>query len=155
MFFRHHSDKLMYPLLVLALLAIVSYRAKYRLKAEMPAGFFSTSDAPQKHSLDKKIAWAYWESAEMNIQWKYPYGHHLPNDPPPEFSIDAHGLGPSASDPATRLLYWKRLQQVWYLPETWEKDYGWDWSWIGDPLTSASEWMRDRWNSWFAIHGPK
>ena len=157
MFFRHHGDKLMYPLLVFVLLAIVSYRPKYHLKNQMPPGFFSasTSDPPQKRSLDKRIAWAYWENAQMNIQWKYPYSHALPNDPPPEFSVDMRALGPGASDPSTRLLYWRRLQQVWFLPETWKKDYEWDWTWISDPLTSASEWMKNGWNSWFSMHGPR
>ncbi len=155
MFFRHHSDKLIFPLLLIILFVIVSYRPKYRLKDEMPAGFFSASDVKQKGALDKKIAWAYWEAAQMNVQWKYPYNHNLPADPPAEFSVDARGLGPGASDPATRLLYWRRLQEVWYRPEVWKKDYGWDWTWVSDPLNSTSEWMRDRWNSWFAMHGPK
>src|SRR5437667_12735090 len=157
MFVRHQSDKLMYPLLAAVLLMIASYRPKYHLRSDMPAGFFSASasDSSPKRGLEKKIAWAYWEAAHMNVQWKYPYGHPLPPDVPAEFSIDAQALGPSASDPATRTLYWRRLQQVWYLPETWKKDYGWDWSWVSDPIASAAQGMKDSWDRWFAMHGPR
>src|SRR6266536_1558102 len=69
MFFRHSADKLIYPLIVLGALLFISYRPEYRLSAEMPADFFSPtiSAGAQKHSLEQKIAWAYWESAQMDI----------------------------------------------------------------------------------------
>ena len=123
-----------------------SYRPKYHLRGEMPSEFFPATAAAKssaQRSLDQEIAWAYWESAQMDIQWKYPHGQTLPVDPPPEFRVDAKALGPSASDPATRQLYWRRLQKVWYTPETWQKQYQWDMNWASDPLTSAGEWLRD------------
>ena len=146
MFFRHSYDKLVYPLILVALVIAFSYRPKYHLRGDMPSEFFPATAAAKsdaKRSLDQKIAWAYWESAQMDIQWKYPHGQTLPVDPPAEFRVDAKALGPSASDPATRQLYWRRLQQVWYAPETWEKQYQWDMNWASDPLTSAGEWLRD------------
>jgi hypothetical protein len=156
MFSRKKTDKLIYPLFLAALLMFVSYRPKYHLREDMPDDFFSpsTSDSPQKRAQQEKIASAYWESAQMNIQWKFTHGHPLPADVPAEFSIDARTLGPGASDPLARLLYWRRLEEVWSRPETWKKQYEWDWSWVHDPLTSASDWMRDNWNRWFAMHGP-
>jgi len=56
MFFRHHTDKLIYPLLVVVLLMVVSYRPTYHLRREMPDSFFtsSASDSTQKRALDKK-----------------------------------------------------------------------------------------------------
>ena len=156
MFFRHHTDKLLYPLLLAVILMVISYRPTYHLRPDMPPGFFiSSSDSVQKRSEQNKIALAYWQAARANIQYRYTYGHSLPPDAPPEFSIDPKSFGARASDTLTRALYWQRLQQVWYLPETWTKDYGWDWSWVSDPITSAAEWMRDTWNRWFAMHGPK
>jgi len=146
MFFRHSFDKLIYPVVGLALLAAVSYRPKYHLRPDMPPEFFrsTTSSAKAKQSLDQKIAWGYWESAQMDIQWKYPHGKTLPADPPSEFRIDAQALGPLASDSVTRQLYWHRLQDVWYTPETWQKEYEWSWDWASDPLTSAGQWLRDK-----------
>jgi hypothetical protein len=146
MFFRHSFDKLIYPVLALALLAAFSYRPKYHLRSDMPPEFFrsfATSDAKGKQSLDQKIAWAYWESAQMDIQWKYPHGKTLPSDPPLEFRVNAQALGPAAADPAIRQLFWRRLQDVWYAPETWQKQYEWDWSWASDPLSSAGQWLRE------------
>jgi len=154
MFYRSHLDKLVYPIVALVLLVLVSYRPKYHLRPEMPPGFFSaveTTPAP-KHVLEQRVAAAYWESAQMDIQWKYPYSHPLPQDPPPEFKIDAPALGPSASDPVTRTLYWHRLQQVWYSPEAWTKEYGWDWDWARDPLADVGQWIRNKAASMVSEH---
>lgn len=152
MFFRHSYDKLIYPLLLLAGLAAISYRPVYHLRADMPPDFFPTktrSTTAEKRALDHKIAWAYWESAQMDIQWKYPHGKMLPTDPPPEFRVDARALGPDAAGDATRQLYWRRLQELWYIPETWQRNYEWDLGWVSDPLTSAGQMLRDLANKMF------
>src|SRR5437763_1305952 len=116
MFFRHNTDKLFIPFAIVIVLLVLSYQPKYHLRSEMPAAFFTQENASGRPSLEQKVAWAYWENAQMDIQWKYPHGHPLPVDPPAEFQITAKALGAGASDPATRLLYWHRLQQLWYLP---------------------------------------
>ena len=144
MFFRHSSDKLIYPFAALFILIFISYRPAYRLTPDMPQDFFA-ADAPcgPRRPIEQKIACAYWDSAQMNIQWKYPHGHPLPIDVPPEFGIDAPALGAEASAPATRALYWHRLQQIWNLPEAWKKTYEWSWGWASDPLNSGAQWLRD------------
>lgn len=152
MFFRHSVDKLIYPALALALLAAVSYRPKYHLRPDMPPEFSRQASTKGKPTLDQKIAWAYWESAQMEIQWKYPHGKTLPPDPPFEFRVDAQALGPLATDPATRQLYWHRLQDVWYTPETWQKQYEWSWDWASDPLSSAGQWLREEADRLFSLH---
>jgi hypothetical protein len=154
MFFRSHLDKLVYPVIAVVLLLIVSYRPTYHLRADMPPGFFSevNSTPIQKRGLQQRIASAYWESAQMDVQWKYPYAHPLPPDPPPEFKIDAPALGSAASDPATRALYWQRLQQVWYSPEAWNKEYKWDWNWASDPMANAGQWLHDKADKLFTVH---
>ena len=144
MFFRHNADKLIYPLAALFILIFISYRPAYRLTPDMPRDFFA-ADAPcgPRRPIEQKIACAYWDSAQMNIQWKYPRGHPLPFDVPPEFGIDAPALGPEASAAATRGLYWHRLQQIWYLPEAWKETYEWNWGWASDPLNSGAQWLKD------------
>jgi hypothetical protein len=142
MFFRHNTDKLFIPFVVVIVLLVLSYRPKYRLRSEMPAAFFLQENASAKPSLEQKIAWAYWENAQMDIQWKYSHGRALPLEPPAEFQVSAKALGPGASDPATRLLYWHRLQQLWNLPETWKKEYEFDWSWMHDPAATVGDWIR-------------
>ena len=152
MFFRHSADKLIYPLIALVVLIFISYRPAYHLRPDMPQGFFA-ADAPcgPKRPVEQKIACAYWDSAQMNIQWKYPHGHPLPIDVPPDFRVDAPALGPSASAAATRDLYWRRLQEVWFLPETWKETYEWNWGWASDPLNSAGQWLKDTMNRLFTI----
>ncbi|MBV9183373.1 MAG: hypothetical protein JO356_18890 [Acidobacteria bacterium] len=146
MFFPHTFDKLIYPAVVLGLLIAVSYHPRYHLRRDMPPGFYEPSPtitAAQKR-LEERVAWAYWESALMDVQWKYPHGHPLPYDPPPEFQVNALALEPVASDPVTRQVYWRRLQHVWYDPDTWAEDYDWDWEWANQPVISTTEWFRDK-----------
>src|SRR5260370_17465291 len=123
MFVLNHTHKLLLHIVDFILLVVISYRPKYHLQSEMPGGFFHQGQKSSKPSLEQKIAWAYWENAQMNIQWRYVYGHPLPVDPPPEFQVDAKALGPEASDPGIRLMYWHRLEQEWPLPATWARDY--------------------------------
>jgi len=144
MFFRHGTDKLVYPLLFVTLLFFVSYRPRYHLRKNMPAGFYSDVSTGQKRSMDERTAWAYWESAQMDVQFLYPHGHPLPNDPPPQFHVDTQVFGSEASDPATRKRYWQRLQAIWDTPEAWQAGYEWDWSWVRDPIDSAAQWLRDK-----------
>ena len=151
MFIPRHTDKLIIPFIVVILLFASSYRAKYHLRTEMPQAFFAEDTHAQKPSLEEKIAWAYWESAVMDVQWKYPYSHPLPTDPPAEFRVDASALGSKASDAATRELYWRQLHRVWYEPDTWQKDYGWDFGWISDPATSGGNWFRNAMDHLFGV----
>jgi hypothetical protein len=152
MFFRHHSDKIIFPIIFVTLLFASSYRGKYHLKADMPKAFFG-EDLPLKEpSLDEKIARAYWKSVQSDIQWRYPYSSTLPPDPPAEFQVDAQALGPAASDPATRLLYWHHLRQLWYSTEIWQKEYGWDFSWISDPLAAGGTWLKNTAERLFSVH---
>lgn len=155
MFYRHSRDKLIYPLLAFTVLLAFSYHSKYRLRSEMPRAFFSDNadneSKERKPSLEKRIAWAYWESAQMNIQWQYPHGSVLPAEPPPEFRVETSALGPDASDPVRRAFYWHRLQQVWPLPEAWKQKYEFSFDWASDPITSASQWLKDRADRWLTI----
>jgi len=152
MFYRHSTDKLIYPIIGLVILFFVSYRPAYRLRPDMPQAFFPAREpCGPKRSVQQKIACAYWDSAQMNIQWKHPYEHSLPVDAPPEFSIDAPALGPAASAPETRQLYWHRLQQVWYLPETWKKQYEFSLGWASDPLNAGGQWLKDSLSRMFTV----
>ena len=152
MFFRHSADKLIYPLVALFILVLISYRPAYRLRTEMPQAFYPAKEpCGPKRPVEEKIACAYWDRALMNIQWKYPHEHSLPAEAPPEFRIDAPALGPLASDPATRQLYWHRLQGIWYVPEIWQQQYEWDWGWAHDPLGSGAQWLRETVDRFFTV----
>lgn len=143
MFYRRHVDKLLIPIILGLLFIVASYQGKYHLRSEMPAAFFAENSRSSSSARDKQIAGAYWKVARAEIQWRYGYGQVLPTDPPPQFQIDDRSLGVTA-DPSARLLYWRRLQEIWYLPEAWTKDYGWDFTWVADPLTSAASWLKEQ-----------
>lgn len=152
MFFRHSYDKLIYPFIVVVVLVAISYRPAYRLRPDMPQDFFAADAAcGPKRPVEQKIACAYWDSAQMDIQWKYPHGRPLPIDVAPEFRIDAPALGPEASSSATRELYWKRLQLMWSAPETWKETYEWNWGWASDPLNSAGQWLKETMGRLFSV----
>lgn len=139
MFIRHNTDKVLIAIVALIFFVAIGYQPEYRLSAKMPPGFFREDARSSRSAAEQKIAWAYWETAQMNIQWKWGYAHSLPADPPPEFRIDAAALGPAAADPALRFMYWRRLQQVWPLSDTWKKEYTWRLDWLNHPLTSIAE----------------
>ena len=152
MFFRHASDKVIFPLVALAFFVFASYRPRYHLRTDMPPDFFSAEKIAltwQARS-EQEIASAYWESAKRNIQWIYPHGYQLPAMPPAEFRVDT-AMGTEASDPLMRLLYWHRLQNVWYLPDTWQPKYEWDFSWLSTLTSSGALWIRDHFDRLF-IH---
>jgi hypothetical protein len=137
MFIKRGYDKALVPLLAAGIVVYASIRPTFRMRADMPREFIdaSSSLSAQKRASEEKIARAYWTCVVTEIQWKYVYGYHLPQDPPPEFTANA------AADPATRERYWRKLQEVWYLPSTWTKGYEWDFSWLTNGVRSASQWL--------------
>lgn len=153
MFFRHALDKVIIAVVVGIILVVISYHPQYRLRSDMPQGFFKPTTASEagKRSIEERIAWGYWESAVMDVQWRYSRVQPLPSEPPAEFHLNAAALGPAASDPATRLLYWKRLQQVWLEPSTWTQHYEWNWNWAHDPIDAAGSWIRHEADRLFTI----
>lgn len=138
MFIRRGYDKIVIPVLAAGIFVYASIRPTFHLRAEMPREFIDAGSSlpAQKRASEEKIARAYWVCVVTEIQWKYVYGYHLPQDPPPEFTVNG-----AAGDPATRARYWRKVQEVWYLPSTWTKGYEWDFAWLTNWITSASEWL--------------
>jgi hypothetical protein len=108
----------------------------------MPAEFVedSRSWTVQKRVQEAKIARAYWQCA-LAVQWEYVYGEHLPDEPPSEFLVTTQEVGTAAFDSGSRLRYWRRLQRVWYLPDSWQKTYRLDLNSLTSSLRSAGDWL--------------
>ena len=119
---------------------------KLRLRAEMPKNFIDDSKSlPLAHRVqEERLARAYWQCAR-SVQWQYGYGH-LPDDPPPEFLVTSREAGTAASDTASRIRYWRRLHDAWYVANNWEKTYTLDLSQLNRDLQSAGTrlelWLR-------------
>jgi hypothetical protein len=139
MFIRRGYDKVLIPVLAAGIVVYASIRPTFRMRAVMPREFIDASNSlpAQKRAAEEKIARAYWSCVVTEVQWKYVYGYHLPQDPPPEFTV-------ASADPATRARYWRKLQEVWYVPTTWTRGYEWDFNWLTDWFSSASRWLHRR-----------
>ena len=140
MFIRRRLDKVILPLIAIGAFCAVSYRPRFRLNPDMPKEFVDASDVstPQKRLAQERIAKGYWQCAVYAVQWKRGFGTSLPNEPPAEFALGTQVPG---SDAQTRTRYWRRLQQVWYSPAVWKKDYQWELSWTFDWVRNAGEWL--------------
>lgn len=128
----------MFITLVLGIIVYGSFQPTLRLKEDMPKGFMddvSSWPAP-KRAQEERLARAYWKVALNSVQWNYGYGHRLPDDPPPEFLVTAKEVG-TATDPSSRVRYWRNLERVWYLPTAWEKTYGFDLNSMSASLQAA------------------
>jgi hypothetical protein len=132
-------DKVVVALLLIGLFAYVSTRPTFRLRVDLPPGFLDApaSWPPEKQATEVKVARAYWYCVVTVIQPKYSFGETLPLNPPAEFLIMAPDLPKGASDPDTRLRYWHRLQQVWYLASTWREVQTWNFQWLTQPVKAG------------------
>jgi hypothetical protein len=132
-------DKAVIALLFVGLFCYVSTRPTYRLSVDMPPQFRDApaSWPPQKREAEEKVARAYWYCAVTEIQPKYGFGEPLPLNPPPEFTIITPGLAKGATDSETRLRYWHKLQQSWYLASTWTKVQTWNFQWLTVPVEAG------------------
>ena len=113
-------------------------RPVMRLNAQPPAGFIEVNkewDATRQ-STEDRAARAYWQLAHNLLQWKYAFGTELPAEPVSEFRLDEKDFPRSsvAAAPATRLLYWKKLREVWPQRSAWTRTYIWNPGWLTELL---------------------
>jgi hypothetical protein len=155
-FYNRTVDKLLILLLPLTWFTYYSWQPAFELKTQPPPQFV---DAPAgataaTRAREQTLAQAYWEVARTNIRWRYAHGAPLPSDPPPEFRLNQDGAVPSTPEPplspraearsrktvdptdapASRLRYWRKLQDVWLQPYAWRTEREWGTAWFTDPF---------------------
>ncbi len=145
MFIRRRLDKFILPLLAAGVFIYLSYQPIFRLSTKMPAEFADATGSAQQRAAEAKIAGAYWDSLVRSVQWKYGYGYYLPQEPPAEFTVNRPDLGASATDATTRVRYWRKAQQIWYVPGVWQKEYVWDFAWMTSWIQSGANWIYRQW----------
>jgi hypothetical protein len=148
LFIKRSFDKLLVVLAVAVVFCLLSYRPRSHISAQMPPEFLdaSTVASTRQRVAEERLAKAYWDCVVNNIQWKYSYGSRLPQDPPPEFILTRADFV-AGSEPSTRARYWRKLQQLWYMPNTWKKQYEWDTTWTiswMDQVKSVGSWLYSR-----------
>jgi hypothetical protein len=129
--------------IVLGLLAFLSYRPMTRLRPDPPASFLEMRkdwDA-KRRAVEERAARAYWQQALQVIQVKYEYGTPLPAEPPAEFNLEKKDFpsGSLEASAATRARYWERLRVVWNSPQAWGKSYEWSTVWMSESLASFEQ----------------
>lgn len=128
---------------VLLMLAIyLSISPVVRLRVNPPDAFFerSPNSIAKQNAKEEQLARAYWDIAVQDIETKYGFGSTLPADPPDSFQVAEKGPTGVASkvDAAARTRYWKKLREVWPLPNSWERTSDWNFEWIRNAWNSAS-----------------
>lgn len=123
-----------------ALFVFLSVRPVTRLRMEPPAEFVDsrTGWTAKRRATEERFARDYWKCAWQQLQWTYPFGTRLPDEPPVEFKIEDDTLPGQrlGADISTRARYWRRLQQLWPRPEVWEESHEWNTDWIRGVWTS-------------------
>jgi len=144
---RRHGTGLWLLAIPLGLFIFLSIRPVMRLRVEPPAEFLDMQlgrwDA-KRRAAEERVARAYWERAVQLVQWQHSFGAPLPDNPPAEFNIEGKDFqrGSVEAGPVTRARYWKKLREVWALPQAWEKSYDWSTDWVRASLVSLQETAR-------------
>lgn len=145
MLYNRAIDKLLVFAVPVALFIYASTRPVTQLSPDMPRSFVD----PPRHAsataraAEERAAQAYWDCTVTLIQWKYTYGSPLPEYPPDDFEIGALAGATPKADQESRARYWRRLQKVWNLPDTWISSRGWSTRWLTDPLSHGVEGARE------------
>jgi hypothetical protein len=114
----------LFLIMVASLLAVsLSTHTVMQLRNDVPAEF--ADDNPtwnaKRRSREQEVAQAYWRTAAVALQAKYPFASDLPADPPDEFQVDstyAPAGGPKALADL-RLHYWDRVREAWHQRSFW------------------------------------
>ena len=129
--------------IVLGLFTYLSYRPVVRLRPDPPRRFIQARKEwdSKRRAAEEHVARAYWGAAIEKVQLKYTYGTALPDDPPPEFSIEGRDFpgGGFEKSPATRARYWQKTREAWVLPEAWDKSYRWSLMWFYEALVTFQQ----------------
>jgi hypothetical protein len=120
-------------LILVGIFVLISVRPVMQLELDPPAEFFDKNPAwsAKRRAVEERLAHAYWESAIQGVQTKFGFRADLPDDPPGEFKAEGNWVKGEAlrADSESRNRYWRKLRQVWVLPQAWHKSYVWSTSW--------------------------
>jgi hypothetical protein len=146
-------DRWFILILPIGLFVALSVRPVMRLRVDAPAKFLEPDAAwdARRRVAEEELARGYWKSVVGSVQWEYGYGTNLPSGPPDDFRVEESGLHTEGleRDPATRMRYWAKFRQVWIMPQTWEKSYGWDTGWVLRTIEDVRDWLLRAWERIF------
>ncbi len=103
-------------------------RPMMRLKTEPPADFLTVTTDWSAHYPDvsTELATAYWDWAALHLAPQYPYGSHLPKQPPIGFDVSGKNFPSGVDADLARMTYWQELRKLWVQPQSWDKVEVWN-----------------------------
>ncbi len=125
---------------MIVVVALLSFDLPFRLNHNPPQQYRVVQFAPGG-TASAELADEYWDLAVRVVQWKYPYGTALPQDPVPEFTLVAKTSGGNRAATAARQQYWNLLRQLWPRPEVWHRRLEFDVSWAGRAVRSGRDFL--------------
>jgi hypothetical protein len=111
------------------LFVYLSTRPVRRLRVDPPAEFLAAIEdvAPNLQATEERLARSYWDWAYLHLQHKYPFAAQLPEDPPMEMmEVEGPGFPTGLEAELTKRRYWRKLRQIWAMPQAWEKSSLWE-----------------------------
>ena len=110
------------------LFVYLAARPVMRLRVDPPSQFLSAIDdvPPERRATEERLARAYWDWAFLHLQRQYPFAAELPDDPPVEMGVEGQGFPTGLQAEFTKRRYWRKLCEVWVMPQSWEKSSLWD-----------------------------
>jgi hypothetical protein len=112
--------------------AYFASRPVMQFRTDAPAGFVEENPGwtAQRQARELVLARAYWTAGLRDVQTNdYNFGAPLPNDPPPDFSVNDKTLPDNAR---ARGRYWSKFRQYWTDPESWQAESSSRVQWIQD-----------------------
>ena len=108
-----------------------------QLQPEAPAEFIEQNPNwnAKRRAREAEVAQAYWRSAVVGLQEKYPFGSALPAEPPTEFQVENKNVqtGGAKALSETRSRYWQKLRRIWAQREFWLERHEWNTQWAASP----------------------
>jgi len=117
-------------LTVTVILLLLSFDLPMRLQTQAPQQFRAVA-VGFENKPNPEIADEYWNLTVSVVQWKYPYGSWLPQNPPSEFKLPVLSSAAKKGGEAARQQYWSKLRELWPRPEIWRRQLEFDVSWVG------------------------
>lgn len=146
-------DRWLLLLIPFGIFAAISIRPVWRLKVDPPPEFLQPDPSwnAKRRATEEEVARGYWKSAVGAVQWEYGFGSNLPATAPGDFRVEEVNprMADLPQDAATRARYWAKFRQVWLLPQTWEKSYGWDTGWVLRSIVGVHDWFMGYWDRIF------
>ncbi len=133
----------LWPVAIAAMMlvvALLSFDVPLRLNHDPPQQYRNIQLAPGR-AANPELADQYWVLAVQVIQWKYPFGTALPQNPLPEFTATPDIIARDRSAAGSRQQYWNLLRQLWSRPEVWHRTLEFDIGWVVRALESVTDFV--------------